>query len=646
MNDEEMDLALREYGGRWRESQPAPDVTIAARSARRWPVVGAAAAAVLAIVGGAVGVQSLRRPDVPSAAINPGPTPRLVAVVPWRPQPVAQPDDTNPEATAGEGVPACRRDELKMAARFAVPPELRDATVAGLLELTNASGRRCRVQSKVLWRPDGVHADRGDSTAELGWPAVLDPGEIAVSHLHWWGQRCQGASDLRRIRVDFSGNDGLGSATVPAFGLVRGACDRSGDGGDRGGGGWTVPVVGHPERRLALTVQAPREVRQGALAKFRATLTNPTTSTVALDRCPVVRLELGDIAQHHRLDCGNVRVFASGDSVQFELEVPAGRSVMAPEDGDRERVSVSVGAQHASAPTRILPPAAPTAASSAVPWKPDPVTTDPTPTAHESAPPCADDALDMTAYFAPAVGRGPLAGVLEIRNTGELICRVQSKFTFLPKGAPMPDGAGVTDELGPPAILAPGDLAVSSLTWWGAECDGTTELDRIDLIPHSNDGLEQRDIQALGLKRGACPRPFGDIGSGSWAVTVTRRPDLNALRLTVGLDAPASVRRGEKLRFSVTLTNASTDPVALDPASCPVVAFGFNDLEKHRLPCADNHAFAPGASVRFHFETTAPTEPPPTPDSSSEKPAPDPVLQWRFDAQQFGGTSLPVRLEP
>ncbi|HZG95701.1 MAG TPA: hypothetical protein VEZ46_13425 [Mycobacteriales bacterium] len=645
MNDEEMDAALREYGGRWRDAQDAPDVTVRTPAARRWPVAGAAAAAVLAIVGGAVGVQSLREPDASRPASIPGPTPRIVAVVPWRPQPVAQPDDTDPGATAGEDVPACRRDELTMEARFAVPPALRDATVAGLLELTNASGRRCRVQSKVLWRPDGVRADRGDTTAELGRPAVLDPGEIAVSHLHWWGQRCQGASDLRRIRVDFSGNDGLGSATVPAFGLVRGACDRSGDGGDRGGGGWTVPLVGHAERQLALTVQAPREVAQGGVLQLRATLTNPTTRPVTLDECPVVRMELGDIAQHHTLDCGSVRLFAPGDSVQFLLEAPAGRSVMAPEDSGRERVSVSVGAQHASAPIRILPPPAPTPASSAVPWKPDRVTTAPTPTAHESAPSCAEDALEMTAYFAPPTAdqRGPVAGVLEIRNVGELICRVQSKFSFLPKGAKMPDGAGVTDELGPPAILAPGDLAVSSLTWWGAECGGQADLARIDLIPHSNDRLEQRDIQAIGLKRGACPRPFGDIGSGSWAVTVTRRPDLGALRLTVGLDAPASVRRGETVRFTVTLTNPSNEPVALNRAKCPIVAFGVDTLEKHRLQCKDNYAFAPGQSVRFRFETKAPAQPPA--DGSKGPGDGTALLQWHFDAMPFGGQSIPVTVE-
>jgi hypothetical protein len=284
-----------------------------------------------------------------------------------------------------------------------------------------------------------------------------------------------------------------------------------------------------------------------------------------------------------------------------------------------------------------------------VPWKSAPAKGDPPPAGFETAPPCAATALDMTAYFAPAVGRrSPLAGVLEIRNTGEVICRVQAKFTFLPKGVRMPDAAGVTDELGPPAIMAPGDLAVSSLSWWGAECVGDGELATLRLIPHSNDGLAERDVPAAGLTRGACPRPFGDVGSGSWAATVTRRPDLEMLRLAAAIDAPTSVRRGGTLRFSVTLTNPSKQPVALDPAKCPVVAFGFDQLETHRLQCGKHHEFAPGQSVRFWFEAKAPSEPPPSPDPSiGKQPAQDPLLQWQFDALRVGGgTSVPVRLEP
>lgn len=636
MNDDEMDAALTEYGDRWRSAQTAPPAVPHLRGGRRAPIVGAAAAAVLLIVGGAVVVRRAA-PSV-DVASRPGPTPRVIAVVPWRPAPVAQPEDIWP-GNADDEVAACRRDGLTIEARFAVPPELRDATVAGLLEFTNIGDTACRVQTKLVWRPAGGRIGDVITTSELGAPAVLDPAEIAVSHLEWGSARCKASGDLSRVNVRL---DELGDVTVPAFGLVRGACDAA-DGDDIGSGGWAVPVSGHPERQLVLTVQAPRDVRQGEVLKFRATLSNPTTRTVTLENCPVISMSVGESTEWHRLDCRATRTFPPGASVQYDLQTAAGRSQLAAVDRDQESVVVGLGKQYASARVRLLPANAAEPALVEVPWQPDPVAaSDPGPGPTETAPPCVDGELEMTAYFAAPdkAARAPLGGVLEIRNTGERTCRVQSKFTFLPKGAQLPDGVGVTDELGPAAILAPGDLAVSSLSWWGAECEGTDELGRIDLIPHGNDGLAKRDIEAIGLARGACPREFGDVGSGSWAVTVTRRPDLEALRLAVSLDAPERVRAGEAVRFTATLSNPTEQPVSFGKGPCPVVSFslGGEAVERHRLRCGavPGRTVAPGAAVRFAFEVRAP-------QSVDESKGAGPMaLTWGFDAMQFGGTSVPV----
>lgn len=284
-----------------------------------------------------------------------------------------------------------------------------------------------------------------------------------------------------------------------------------------------------------------------------------------------------------------------------------------------------------------------------VPWQPNPapdINKGPSPPPAETAPPCADADLDMVARFAPLSGgqRGPVAGVLEIRNTGKFTCRVQSKFSWFPVGVKEPDGLGVTDELGPAAVMAPGDLAVSSLNWWGQVCSGTSELDRLRLIPHSNDGLRERIVSAVGLARGSCEQPFGDAGSGTWAVTVTRDAQPQLARLTATIDAPAEVRAGDVLQFSVTLANPTSEPVSFGPAGgCPVVMFslGGQAVERHLLRCGNvpEKRIDPGAAVRFLFEVRAPR------NGSDGSKDPQPVaLTWAFEALDNSGASVPVTI--
>lgn len=281
-----------------------------------------------------------------------------------------------------------------------------------------------------------------------------------------------------------------------------------------------------------------------------------------------------------------------------------------------------------------------------VPWRPEPVTATPSYLPADESSPCADSELSMQALFAtPEPGqRAAVGGLLEIRNTGKRTCRVQSKFTWFPVGVTLPANFGVTAELGPAAIIAPGGLAVSALSWWGAKCAGTEDLTRIQLMPHSNDGLTNRVIRAHGLHRGPCPREFGDVGSGSWAVALAGRPAMAFARLVAILDAPPTAKLGKPVRFTVTLTNVSRDHIAFDPAACPTVAFGFGDgTSRHRLQCRAVPALAPGGAVRFHFEAPAPAE---RPRGSALKTAGHTAeLQWSFEALPFDGTLLSVRLE-
>lgn len=335
MNDVEMDLALKEYGERWRAAQPAPPAVPDVLRPRRWPVAAGVAAAVLAIVT-AAGVVVVRRdsgtPQVPAAPTQKAPSwaPQPVSLtVPWQPDPVPpQPLPESPTETA----PACADAELDMLARFSAPTEKQRNAVAGILEIRNTGDRTCQVKSTFSWFPAGVPSSGDDPFKDFKPHVVarLAPGELAVASLSWGGQECSGTSELDRIRVIPHSDSGLGERIVPAAGLVRGRCDQPA--GDRGSGGHAYTATKHPERevaRLAATLEAPASIRKGDVLKFSVTLANPTDRPVSFGRpgtpCPVVSFGFGVVAhlESHLLRCDEVpgRAIAPGDAVTFEFEV-------------------------------------------------------------------------------------------------------------------------------------------------------------------------------------------------------------------------------------------------------------------------------------------------------------------------------------
>jgi hypothetical protein len=105
-------------------------------------------------------------------------------------------------------------------------------------------------------------------------------------------------------------------------------------------------------------------------------------------------------------------------------------------------------------------------------------------------------------------------------------------------------------------------------------------------------------------------------------------------RLAARIDAPSVALAGETLRYVVTLTNLTTDSLALDPCPSyieslgghasptppppsnwptfkpwsPIVPYAGNAKESHLLNCGDAPSIASGASVTFEMRLAVPAD--------------------------------------
>ena len=90
----------------------------------------------------------------------------------------------------------------------------------------------------------------------------------------------------------------------------------------------TQPEPHDPLGDLRASARLPRTVRAGTTLKYGVALTNPTSKPISLDRCPGYVEAVGDssgltVKLTYALNCTPVGAVAPGDTVLFEMRIPA-----------------------------------------------------------------------------------------------------------------------------------------------------------------------------------------------------------------------------------------------------------------------------------------------------------------------------------
>jgi hypothetical protein len=148
-----------------------------------------------------------------------------------------------------------------------------------------------------------------------------------------------------------------------------------------------------------------------------------------------------------------------------------------------------------------------------------------------------------------------------------------------------------------PATIDPGEPARLDV---GIERDCVAD----DMTPEYTDWALQMDGRQIELPDMAFPYACV-LRISDWYV---QPPLLNA-PLTVTMQAPGQVRRGEELEYTVTVLNAFDRPIRLD--RCPTYLQQFGEQAQWlRLNCAIT-AFPPHVPVRFTMRLVVPADMPP-----------------------------------
>jgi hypothetical protein len=121
------------------------------------------------------------------------------------------------------------------------------------------------------------------------------------------------------------------------------------------------------------------------------------------------------------------------------------------------------------------------------------------------------------------------------------------------------------------------------------------------------------------------------------------QPDDDPLRVLRAriVEAPKSVRFGQRFSYVVELTNPTSRGLRLDP--CPYFFSSFGEsaivsFVESYLNCAAKPAIGPGETARFAMVMTTPKEP-----FAGEGGLP-PSLHWRLRGTSRVGTAVPVRV--
>ena len=330
MNDDDIDVMLREYAPRWRAAQPPPPTAETARrvaradlmrrpassrtalsaALRRWshqalPVV-ATFAAVAFIVGGLSLIPAAR---VTENGSNNSPT--SPGVVPWRALPPTHPSiprtitSPSPDPAPAAALRPCRRADLRVDSRTGAAGGTRNLVV----EFRSVTGP-CHLDgypTVTPLDPDGgtvaVPVER--ETPEYGNPVALGGAAVALLTFFWTSSWCADEVDVASLKLAVADWE----VTVEGFG--RSQCYGVPGSGD------TAPIrvtefrpeqfttgeLGTPYDDVSVDADLPGTAKTGDTITFRITLTAPRD--LVLDPCPDVSIAFGDRADYG-LNCDGV----------------------------------------------------------------------------------------------------------------------------------------------------------------------------------------------------------------------------------------------------------------------------------------------------------------------------------------------------
>jgi hypothetical protein len=329
MNDDDIDVMLREYAPRWRDAQPPPPTVEAAeraarraaadpasapawRTALRWPsrpwLPVLATAAAVALLTGGIGVLRTYTATEPGHTPTPSPSP---AIVPWRALPERDPAIPNtvvspsPDPAPAADLRPCRIRDLRASSRRAVAGGTRT------IEVRFWSSEPCQVNGypnitpmDADRRPVAVPVER--STPEYGNPVALGGSAIAVVALAWTSSWCADEVDVARLLIYFTAG-----SVIDIQGFGKSQCYGV------PGSGTKAPIrvtEFRPERfttghlgtvydDVATDVLLPATAKAGETIRFRVTLTAPRD--IALDPCPDYSIRFAT-AVAYGLDCDAV----------------------------------------------------------------------------------------------------------------------------------------------------------------------------------------------------------------------------------------------------------------------------------------------------------------------------------------------------
>lgn len=330
------ELLRRWAAGERAAAGPAPDGLTQRAAPRPWPVILAAAAAVVFVIVTAAMLATGHRGTPTSPATEPT-APADGAVVPWAPLPPGSLFGPTPLPapsvdTSGR---TCRAGDLS--ARLG-RGNGGGGWVSVPVRLTNRSGTPCRLTGRVEALsgvnagrrvPIAVSADRQDFLT----PVLLQPGQVGQVDLTWY-PRCDTStgpanSGYTSLRLTLLG--GVLDVTGPGLGL---GCDppQTGVSASQLGGPTPEPIYPpDPLAKLGVSLQAPASVAPGGLLRYIVTLTNTGTTTVTFSPCPTFLQNLqgqnheGLVKDLHQLNCPKTNALPPGGKEHFamELRVPA-----------------------------------------------------------------------------------------------------------------------------------------------------------------------------------------------------------------------------------------------------------------------------------------------------------------------------------
>ena len=416
------DLLAEEAERRTPERVP-PFEVIRARSVRRQPyrrvaVAAGAAAAVTVVVLGSVAVGEGRRGGAPAGGPTSSSSP-APSIVPWVDRPAPVP--TQPPATSARSAqyPRCTTGQLQASAVTGGPAA---GTMYQRVWLTNHSSKACTLAGQpaaaFAVHPDGSRTRLAPSNAVgenlIGpGPANLAPGQRGGVTAAF-SDHCTAAEPVNTVTAIVLTLDDGGHLRADLPSPLAPTCPP----GDISPFGAAPPPASSdtsPLNALRATLNAPQSVTAGQPLTYTVTLTNTSSSAVALSPCPSYAESLvipgtdspgPNRTARYYLNCDAVDAIPTGDAVTFAMRMDNPSTETGPAKLDWQLSNSNVATATA---ITLLP------GSTAAPDSP-------------AAAGCTMKQLHVTFVYG-GLGAGNSIGALEVRNTTAQPCALTGTVT-------------------------------------------------------------------------------------------------------------------------------------------------------------------------------------------------------------------------